>query len=563
MRGRLSTPTLEPDVTTTLQRIEGPGDGELIAAVRGGDGDAYGLLFERHVDAARRLARQLVAGPDADDLVSEAFAKVLVVLKRGGGPDLAFRAYLLTAVRRLHVDKVRAGSRLHTTDDLAPFDPGVPFRDTAVEGFESAAAARAFASLPERWQLVLWHTEVEGQKPAEVAPLLGMSPNSVSALAYRAREGLRQAFLTMHAQEAESDACEWTHQNLGGYLRNGLSRRDTARVEQHLEGCRPCAGIYLELTEVNSDIAALLAPALLGGAAAAYLGSGTGGGAAVGSLLVALDRAKDVVIGHAAVSATAGAAASAVAVGAVVVTLQTGGEPVLAAPPLAPPASTATGDAGSAAAGAAAGEPGAEARALRDLARGHGRSAVPPGVMAEVGLGSTGATPVPSESPLLDPDSTTPTEAAGPEAEQPTPMQQPDPAETEAPAPETDPPAPDPEPPAEEEPPAPLPHDLAVSAVTDQHGKGATDVWVTVTGLPDGHSATLTAQGIDVATLSSHDDRCGSAGDKQLACTIGNTPTTVGFRANAKGGAVVFTVALDGEGTDTDPGNNSTTVSID
>ena len=46
----------------------------------------------------------------------------------------------------------------------------MPFRDTAVEGFENAAAARAFASLPERWQLVLWHTEVEGQKPAEVAP---------------------------------------------------------------------------------------------------------------------------------------------------------------------------------------------------------------------------------------------------------------------------------------------------------------------------------------------------------------------------------------------------------
>ena len=43
--------------------------------------------------------------------------------------------------------------------------------------------------------MVLWHTEVEGQRPAEVAPLLGMSPNSVSALAYRAREGLRQAFV--------------------------------------------------------------------------------------------------------------------------------------------------------------------------------------------------------------------------------------------------------------------------------------------------------------------------------------------------------------------------------
>src|SRR3954469_25502150 len=246
--------------------VDGPGDAELISAVRGGDLDAYGDLFARHVDAARRLARQLAGPGDADDLVSDAFTKVLTVLQRGGGPDLAFRAYLLTAVRRLHVDRIRAGSRLRTTDDLTPFDPGVPFRDTAVEGFENAAAARAFASLPERWQTVLWHTEVEQQKPAEVALLLGMSANSVSALAYRAREGLRQAFLSMHAQDSDSPGCDWTRAHLGSYVRHGLSRRDSARVEEHLEECRQCAAIYLELTEVNSRLGALLAPLLLGAA---------------------------------------------------------------------------------------------------------------------------------------------------------------------------------------------------------------------------------------------------------------------------------------------------------
>ena len=72
-------------------------------------------------------------------------------------------------------------------------------------GFETGAAARAFQSLPERWQLVLWHLEVEGQKPADIAPLLGISANSVSALAYRAREGLRQAFVSMHAQDADDE----------------------------------------------------------------------------------------------------------------------------------------------------------------------------------------------------------------------------------------------------------------------------------------------------------------------------------------------------------------------
>ncbi len=179
-------------MSSTLPRVDGPADAELISAVRGGDIDAYGELFARHSSAATRLARQLVSSGDADDLVSEAFAKVLTVLQRGGGPDVAFRAYLLTAVRRLHVDRIRATSRLQTTDDLAPFDPGVPFQDTAVAGFENEAAAKAFASLPERWQLVLWHLEVEGQKPADIAPLL---------------EGDDQIEVVIHA----SDGSKWEY----------------------------------------------------------------------------------------------------------------------------------------------------------------------------------------------------------------------------------------------------------------------------------------------------------------------------------------------------------------
>src|SRR5690348_7685948 len=132
--------------------LNAPSDAELIAAVRGGDQAAYGQLFERHRDAAMRLARQIAGSSDADDLVSEAFIKVLNVISAGGGPDLAFRAYLLTAVRRLHVDKIRRTSKVTPTDELESFDPGVPFADPAVAEFENAAASKAFASLPERWQ---------------------------------------------------------------------------------------------------------------------------------------------------------------------------------------------------------------------------------------------------------------------------------------------------------------------------------------------------------------------------------------------------------------------------
>ncbi len=322
---------------TAIDRITPKGelsDAELISSVRGGDVSAYGDLFARHRSSATRLARQLVSAPDADDLVSEAFAKVLNVLLAGGGPDVAFRAYLLTAVRRLHVDKIRATSRATPTDDLSQFDRGEPFNDTVIAGFEGGAAARAYASLPERWQLVLWHLEVEGQKPAEVAPLLGMSPNSVSALAYRAREGLRQAYLQMHSADIGDAECQWVHDKMGAYVRKGLSRRDATKVEEHLRTCRKCTALFVELTEVNSSMASVIGPVVLGSASMAYLGS-AGSTGALGGFIAALDRVKEAILVQGKVAVGVGAAAGVAGiatVAALVANSGTGTPPPVAEP---------------------------------------------------------------------------------------------------------------------------------------------------------------------------------------------------------------------------------------
>jgi RNA polymerase sigma factor (sigma-70 family) len=256
---------------------EVPSDAELIARVRSGDLEAYGELFARHHHAAERMARQLVPANDADDLAGDAFAKVLDALRAGGGPDVSFRAYLLTTVRRVHVDRIRSGRKVTATDDIAAYErEPESFDDPTVTGFESGAAAKAFASLPERWQAVLWHTEVEGEKPAAIAPLLGLTANGVSALAYRAREGLRQAYLQQHLADVAGDRCRWTTERLGAYVRGGLTKRENRNVREHLDDCAKCTAVYLELVEVNSALPALLAPALLGTAGLGYLAAASG-----------------------------------------------------------------------------------------------------------------------------------------------------------------------------------------------------------------------------------------------------------------------------------------------
>jgi RNA polymerase sigma factor (sigma-70 family) len=240
---------------------EGPDDSELIDAVRTGRIEAYGVLYSRHRGAAYNLARQLThSAAEADDLVSEAFAKVLDTLRGGRGPDSAFRAYLLTTLRHLAYDKTRRDRKLELTEDVETTAVEAansekisqPFQDTALAQLERSMAAWAFARLPERWQEVLWHTEIEGLTPAEVAPLMGLKPNGVSALAYRAREGLRQAYLQAHVAELAvlPLRCRAAADKLGAWTRGGLSKRETAQVEEHLDDCPQCRAVVAELQQV-------------------------------------------------------------------------------------------------------------------------------------------------------------------------------------------------------------------------------------------------------------------------------------------------------------------------
>ncbi|MFC0529143.1 sigma-70 family RNA polymerase sigma factor [Phytohabitans kaempferiae] len=288
-------------------------DADLIAAVRAGDTGAFALLYRGHVEAARRMTRTLARDPaDVEDLVAEAFAKLLATLEDGGGPASAFRPYLLTTIRRLFYDRTRKARREAVTDDPEAHDPGVPFVDTAVQGMEYAFVARAFARLPEHWQTVLWHTEVEGETPAELAPRLGLTPNGVAAMAYRARERLRQHYLQEHIAADPADECRWALERLGAYVRDGLSRRDNGRVKAHLDDCHRCHLLFVELAEVNAGMGEVLAGALLASSAGAYLGIASGSGGTALGLLGRLARRRSVQA--AAGGATVAAAAAALAI---------------------------------------------------------------------------------------------------------------------------------------------------------------------------------------------------------------------------------------------------------
>lgn len=167
-------------------------DDELVRAVRSGDTEAFGELFARHAAVATRVAIRGGARGDADDVVAEVFAAVLVQLLAGRGPSLSFRAYVLTAVRH---EAARRSVLARRCDLVAD-----PARWSDARSDEPSADAddwlhEAYASLPARWRRALWQLEVEGRTPRELAADLGLTANAVSALGYRARTALRSAYL--------------------------------------------------------------------------------------------------------------------------------------------------------------------------------------------------------------------------------------------------------------------------------------------------------------------------------------------------------------------------------
>jgi len=296
-------------------------DTELLTLSREGDAGAFGALWERHRLPALVAAQNIAPTLDADDLVSDAYLKVFELIQQGKGPTGAFRPYLYRVISSLAADRFRSpetqSANLEEIPDLGEVGPWE-------EGsFDLNAAARAFESLPERWQSVLWYTEVEGLPPREIAPLLGISANSVSALAVRAREGLQSAWVEAHLNmQLRDESCRSVRANLQRYQRGKLTARRSREVAAHLDRCDSCSAAAAELSTLNKQLALVLALIFIGGGSATALlqqfgtlGAGATAGAAamVGADLTGKGAATAGASGGMSTGATVLAAAASVA----------------------------------------------------------------------------------------------------------------------------------------------------------------------------------------------------------------------------------------------------------
>ncbi|QIK63862.1 sigma-70 family RNA polymerase sigma factor [Leucobacter viscericola] len=176
--------------------VDGVSDVDLVDALRAGDTDAGGVLYNRHFQMAVRLARRTAPHPDeAEEIASEAFSRVFTVIRNGGGPTEAFSLYLRSAVRNTSISQLRYRARIKTLDDIEKVVVDhIP--DHADDGHDiDSDLSAAFDSLPERYRRVLHARVLEGKSNRESAHDLDILPTTEAMVYMRARRALKKSYL--------------------------------------------------------------------------------------------------------------------------------------------------------------------------------------------------------------------------------------------------------------------------------------------------------------------------------------------------------------------------------
>lgn len=161
----------------------------LVELARGGDADAFGLLYDHYQGSVYRfLFYRTRSAPLAEDLTSETFFRALRSMQNFRWQGKDFGAWLMTIARNLATDHFKAGrTRLEmTTEDMGQ-------HDDATEGPEAAVLAtltneillQALTELPDEQRDCLVMRFLQGMSIAETAAVLGRSDGAVKQLQLR------------------------------------------------------------------------------------------------------------------------------------------------------------------------------------------------------------------------------------------------------------------------------------------------------------------------------------------------------------------------------------------
>lgn len=194
---------------TPPQRLRGCSDSDLMARAREGDADAFEVIYDRHSATAYSLARRVCRSAQvAEDVVQEAFLSLWRRRERYDTARGEVRAWLLTIVHNMAIDRIRRGGlherRRASADGLEEYLEAPERTDEEVQRREEANRIRAaLSALPVEQRQVIELAFFDGLTHTQIAAELEQPVGTVKG---RIRLGLRklQAQLEAAGQAVET-----------------------------------------------------------------------------------------------------------------------------------------------------------------------------------------------------------------------------------------------------------------------------------------------------------------------------------------------------------------------
>lgn len=185
MGGMLQVIGTDMSAEVSSPTIEISPDAALVAAVRAGDRDAFGRLYDAYTRMVHGILLARVPYAEVDDLVQDVF---LVALRKidalrdanAFGPWLA----MITRNRAMDFHR-RSRDTAELTDDIATADVAAPEA-------EATEVLNLIRQLPEAYREPLILRFVEGMTGTEIAERTGLAPASVRVNIHRGMKLLRE-----------------------------------------------------------------------------------------------------------------------------------------------------------------------------------------------------------------------------------------------------------------------------------------------------------------------------------------------------------------------------------
>lgn len=166
---------------------------ELVRRAAGGDANAFGMLYESHLDAIYRyIFYRVSTHQDAEDLTEIVFLKAWQAVAGYQMDGIPFRAWLYRIAHNTVVDHYRTRKETEPLEKhLAISDEQMLLEKQVLVREEAQQLARIVGQLAPLHQHVLILRFVQGLSHAEVAEVLGKGEGAVRVLQYRALKELQ------------------------------------------------------------------------------------------------------------------------------------------------------------------------------------------------------------------------------------------------------------------------------------------------------------------------------------------------------------------------------------